>query len=60
MGPSSSRFLSSQPVAITQQFITMNFKFLVLLKVCTVTIKIVNRQLLKMNWSHEINIFWKP
>ena len=37
----------------------MSFTFLVLLKVCTVAIKIVNHQQLKMNWRHDINSFWK-
>ena len=57
--PSSRSFLSFQPVLITQQPIIMSFKFLILLKVCTVAIKIINHQLLKVNWRHDINIFLK-
>ena len=50
-------FLSFQPVLITQQPIIMSFKFLILLKVYTVVIKIVNHQLLKR--TDVINKFWK-
>ena len=59
LGPSSRLFLSFQPVIITQQSIIMSFKVFILFKVCTVAIKIVNNQLLKTNWRHDINIFWK-
>ena len=37
-----------QSLPVAQQLIVMSFKFLILLKVCTVVIKIVNHQLLKM------------
>ena len=57
--PTSRSFLSFQPILITQQPIIMSFKFLILLKVCTVAIKIINHQLLKVNWRHDINIFLK-
>ena len=58
-GAYSRLFLSFQPVLITQQPIIMSFKFFILLKVCTVAIKIINHQLLKVNWRHDINIFLK-
>ena len=50
--------LSFRPVLVTQQPITTSFKFLILLKLCTVAIKIINHQLLKVNWRHEINNFF--
>ena len=59
LGPTCRPFLSFQPILITQQPIIMSFKFLILLKVCTVAIKIINHQLLKVNWRHDINIFLK-
>ena len=59
LGPTSRPFSSFKPVLITQQPIIMSFKFLILLRVCTVTIKITNHQLLKVNWHHNINIFLK-
>ena len=59
LGPTSRPFLSFQPVLIIQQPIIMSFKFFILLKVCTVAIKIINHQLLKVNWRHDINIFLK-
>ena len=59
LGPTSRPFLSFQPVLITQQPIIMSFKFLILLKVRTVAIKIINHQLLKVHWRHDINIFLK-
>ena len=37
----------------------MSFTFLTYLKVHTVAIKIVNHQLLKMNWRYDINVFIK-
>ena len=43
-------------IAIEQPFI-MRSKYCLLSKVCTVTIKIANHQLWKMNWVHDINIF---
>ena len=52
-------FLSFQPVLITQQPIIMSFKFLILLKMWTVAIKIIKHQLLNVNWRHDINIFLK-
>ena len=59
LGPTSRPFLSFRPVLIAQQPIIISFKFLILLKVCTVAIKIINHRLLKVNWRHDINIFWK-
>ena len=59
LGPTLRTFLSFQPVLITQQPIIMSFNFLILLKVCTVTIKITNHQLLKVNWHDDINTFMK-
>ena len=59
LGPTFRTFLSFQPLLITQQPIIMSFKFFILLKVCTVTIKNINHQLLKVNWCHDINIFLK-
>ena len=56
LGPRPRPFLSFQPVLITQQPIIMS-KFLILLKVYTVVIKLVNHQLLKRN--DVINKFWK-
>ena len=53
----SMLFLNSQTVAIAQNSIITSFKFFVLLKVCTVAIKIVNDQILKLNWTHDINSF---
>ena len=58
LGPRSWPFLSFQPVLFTQQVI-MSLKFFILLKVCTVGLKIVNHQLPKTNSRHDINIFWK-
>ena len=55
--PRPRPFLSFQPVLITQQPIIMSFKFLILLKVYTAVIKIVNHQLLKR--TDVINKFWK-
>ena len=60
MGPSSSPFVIFHSVAIIQQPIITSFNILILLKMCNVAIKIITKnQLLKMNWSYDINILIK-